>query len=75
MNYQITIIGMHCNGCKNLITLSLEELGYTNINVDLEKQTATFTTQKEKDDVKTDLEKIFIEDLTNYEFKDLEVIK
>ncbi len=41
-NYQIKIKGMHCSGCKNLISLNLQEQGFEEIEVNLETNIGSF---------------------------------
>ena len=62
MNYSISISGMHCSGCQSLIALSLEELEFTNINVDLIKNEATFSTADTFDNINKKLIILFIFD-------------
>lgn len=44
--YEIKIKGMHCSGCKNLISLNLEEKGFLDISVNLENNTGKFSSDK-----------------------------
>lgn len=37
--YNLTVKGMHCNGCKTLVTDTLEELNASNIKIDLDEKT------------------------------------
>lgn len=75
MQFFISITGMHCVGCKNLIAMCLEDLGYSNIDVNIQTNSATFITQKEFELVKNELNKIFSQELTNYKYSDLKVLK
>lgn len=73
MKYQINISGMHCSGCKNLITMSLEDIGLEEVAVDSEKNVATFVTAKNTEEVEKDLQEVFKE-LTDYKYSNLNII-
>ncbi len=73
MKYQIDISGMHCSGCKNLITMSLEDIGLEEVAVDSEKNVATFVTAKNTEEVEKDLQEVFKE-LTDYKYSNLNII-
>ncbi len=73
MKYQIDISGMHCSGCKNLITMSLEDIGLEEVSVDSEKNVATFVTSKNTEEVEKDLQEVFKE-LTDYKYSNLNII-
>lgn len=73
MKYQINISGMHCSGCKNLITMSLEDIGLEEVVVDPEKNIATFVTSKKAEEVEKDLQEVF-KDLTDYKYSNLNLI-
>jgi copper chaperone CopZ len=73
MKYQIDISGMHCSGCKNLITMSLEDIGFKDVIVDPEKNTAQFISSKNTDDVEKDLQEVFKE-LTDYRYSNINII-
>lgn len=73
MKYQIDISGMHCSGCKNLITMSLEDIGLEEVTVDSEKNVATFVTSKNTEEVEKDLQEVFKE-LTDYKYSNLNLI-
>lgn len=73
MTYQITVPKIHCSGCVGLIQDSLGEVfGEENVKVDLDYKVAEITSEKEIEEVKTDLDKVFIELKENgYEYTDL----
>jgi len=73
MKYQIDISGMHCSGCKNLITISLEDIGFKDVVVDSEKNTAQFISSKKIEDVEQDLQEVFKE-LTDYKYSNINLI-
>lgn len=73
MKYQINISGMHCSGCKNLITMSLEDIGLEEVAVDSEENVATFVTAKNTEEVEKDLQEVFKE-LTDYKYSNLNLI-
>lgn len=68
MKYKFYIQGMHCKGCANLISMSLEEAGFDNVKVDLKENSGEFTT-KEQDlsVVQQGIMKVF-EGLPGYKF-------
>ena len=68
--YTIVIQGMHCTGCKNLITLSLEEEGMKNISVDEKGGVASFDSALEKAAVIDGLDAAFKE-LTEYTYSNV----
>lgn len=59
MNYQVQVNGMHCQGCKNLITMSLQELGFMNVTLDLASGTGKFSSDKKIMDVEELLRDMF----------------
>ena len=69
--YSIQINGMHCSGCKNLISITLEDLGYSNVSVSLENNFATFQSDKDLKELKLQLDKAFAEDLKEYSYSNL----
>ena len=73
MKYQIDISGMHCSGCKNLITMSLEDIGFEDVLVDSEKNTAQFISLKNIEDIEKDLQEVFKE-LTDYKYSNINLI-
>lgn len=73
MKYQIDISGMHCPGCKNLITMSLEDIGFKDVLVDSEKNTAQFISSKNIEAVGYDLQEVFKE-LTDYKYSNINLI-
>ena len=36
---------MHCNGCKNLITMSLEDVGFTDIKINVQEGLCEFVSE------------------------------
>lgn len=70
MKYKIDISGMHCSGCKNLITMSLDDAGLENVVVDSEKNTAEFSSTKSNQEVLVILSEVFAE-LKEYKFSNL----
>lgn len=74
--YAIDIQGIHCNRCVNLIKMTLEEQGLTNVVVDQEKNTAEFTSKMVDADnqtIKDLLDKAFAE-LQTYSYLNLHII-
>ncbi len=72
MKYQISIQGMHCNGCKNLIKMSLEEMSdLSSINV--EEGRAEFVSDTESAKLQSELQQVFTE-LPGYSYSNLESI-
>jgi copper chaperone CopZ len=69
-NYKLKIQGMHCSGCRNLITMSLEDEGLVDVNVDLELNEASFQTAKSETEVKEIVDKVFSE-LKDYKYLEL----
>lgn len=74
MKFKINISGMHCSGCVNLIKMTLEDEGFTNVTVSLDQQIAEFETNKEKDIVESKLSKAF-EPFNQYKYSDLQVVE
>ena len=72
-NISIAISGMHCSSCKNLITMSLEDEGMKNAQVDEKTGRATFTSDKDIVVIRTTLDTIFKE-LADYHYSALTVI-
>ncbi len=60
MTYQIIVPKIHCSGCINLIKISLEEV-FGIVSVDGTTKIVEFESEKERNDVKTDLDKVFEE--------------
>jgi copper chaperone CopZ len=73
MKYQIDISGMHCSGCKNLISMSLEDIGFEDVLVDSEKNIAQFISSKNIEDVEHDLHEVFKE-LTDYKYSNINLL-
>jgi copper chaperone CopZ len=72
MKYQINISGMHCTGCVNLIKMSLEDAGFDNVEVDLNKHIAVFESSREKPEVER-LLGITFKELNDYKFSSLKI--
>jgi copper chaperone CopZ len=68
----LKISGMHCSGCKNLITLSLEDEGMTRVSVDETTGHAEFHTTLEESELVKRLATMFAE-LTDYRYADLQI--
>lgn len=73
MTYQITISGIHCKGCISLITISLEDSGFSNINIDTAGKASFNTSEKEATKVEALLQKTFA-DLPGYTFSELKAL-
>ncbi len=75
MQYQITIPQIHCSGCVNLIKITFEDY-FENINVDEQNKIASFRTDKDIEEVKITLNKIFQAELepAGYKYSDLKQI-
>jgi copper chaperone CopZ len=73
MKYQITISGMHCSGCKNLITMSLEDAGLTDVFVDPDKSLALFKSVLSKEEIENLLKSVFTE-LKEYSYSNFQII-
>jgi len=74
MKYQIEITGMHCMGCSNLIKMSLEEEGFSNSDVDIKTNLATFESSlSDAGEVKEVLDKIF-SGLSGYSYKNIKAV-
>ena len=74
MKYQIEITGMHCMGCSNLIKMSLEEEGFSDSDVDIKTNLASFESSlHDKEEVKEVLDRIF-SGLSGYFYKNIKVI-
>ena len=72
MVYKIDITGMHCSGCSNLIEMSLEDIGFTDIKVSLDKNNAIFTNDLAESEIKSKLDGIFANpDLAKYSYTNL----
>lgn len=69
----ITISGMHCSGCKNLIAMSLEDEGMKDVQVDEKAGRATFSSDKDDAALRATLDRMFSE-LKEYRYSDLTVL-
>jgi copper chaperone CopZ len=75
MKYQIQIAGMHCKGCASLIQMTLEEGGFENINIDLQKNSADLefnpgSQSQSEAEAKTKLDEAF-QSMPGYSYSDL----
>ena len=62
---------MHCKGCSNLIKMSLEDEGLTDVVVDIETNSGKFNKpENDSTDTKTKLDAIF-STLPGYAYTDL----
>lgn len=75
MNYQIDLIGIHCEGCTKLIKLSMEEADFKVSTVDLKNRNLKFRPNSEKSQtaIQEDLNTVF-SDLPGYGFSNLTTI-
>ena len=74
MKIRFKIQGIHCDGCVNLIGLTLEDYGFKNIEID--KVTNTGTAQTDKpilDEAISDVKKAFVE-MPKYTVSDIEKV-
>ncbi len=71
MKYIIDIEGMHCSGCQNSIKMIFNDLGFTDIEVILEKNNAQFKSEKTIEEIKIELKKTFEKDLKSYKYSKL----
>jgi len=68
MEYRIQVNGMHCPGCKTLIKMSLEDAGFTNIDVNDVRHEASFVSDLPGDKVRQKLDTSF-HDLKEYSYQ------
>jgi hypothetical protein len=71
--YQITLEGMECKACAELISMELEDNQFSNININLDKNIAEFESNMDENEVKLFLSKIFRE-LDKYSYSDLKTL-
>jgi copper chaperone CopZ len=70
--YKIKIKGIHCPGCKSLISMSLEDEGF--INVDVAEDSATFESDLVIKSVEWKLQETFkLLKSAGYFFEDLQL--
>ncbi|MEI6462538.1 MAG: hypothetical protein WCO33_02610 [bacterium] len=74
MKYQINISGIHCNGCVNLIKMSFEDEGFTDIQVKQDSNKASFISPDPIEQVNTILTKVFNE-LKEYKYSNLQILE
>jgi copper chaperone CopZ len=74
-NYSIDIKGIHCSGCVNLIKMTLEEQGFTNVIVEQERNIAQFESMVDtnEEEIKRLLDTVFTE-LQSYSYSNLHII-
>jgi copper chaperone CopZ len=71
-SYKIKIKGIHCQGCKGLIAMSLEDEGFT--NVDVTEDSATFESYLEIKSIEGKLQETFkLLKSAGYYFEDLQL--
>lgn len=59
MWYSVHITGMHCNGCKTLLTMLFEESGLSNIEINESTGIASFESSHDDQGLATVLNEIF----------------
>lgn len=65
---------MHCQGCQNLIAMSLTEEGLTDVMVDLHSMKGTFTSAKPESEILSLLNEVFSQ-FTQYSYENLKIIE
>jgi copper chaperone CopZ len=71
MKYRIKINGMHCQGCSNLIKMTLEDEGLKEVHVDIATGTGSFETPvKDQTQVTAELNEAFA-GLSGYTYENL----
>ena len=74
MKIRFKIQGIHCDGCVNLIKLTMEDYGFKDIEIDKVTNTATALTDKTAlDEVTSDVKKAF-EEMSKYTVSDIEKV-
>lgn len=73
MKYQVDIQGMHCQGCVGLITMSLEDVGFEEVIVNLAEAQSSFSSTKAKDDVVKLLQEAF-KDIEKYTYSNVQTV-
>ncbi|PJA13869.1 hypothetical protein COX64_02670 [Candidatus Dojkabacteria bacterium CG_4_10_14_0_2_um_filter_Dojkabacteria_WS6_41_15] len=71
MKYQMKVTGMHCQGCSNLIKMSLEDANIITVLIDVKTGTAQFESDQDKPHVEKILSDVFT-DLGTYRFSNVE---
>lgn len=74
MKYFFYISGMHCSGCKNLITFCLQDLEFINVSINAESNSVTFNSNKKIEDIRTELDNLFKSDLSDYNYSNLSLL-
>jgi len=71
MKIEFKIQGMHCMGCVNLIKLTLEEYGFTDVEIERAEATGVVQTDKHTfDEAKKDINAAFAE-MEKYSVNDI----
>lgn len=70
MKYQIEVKGMHCQGCKNLITMSLEEEELKVVSLDFKTGVTIFESEIKQSEIEEILVNIFSQ-FDNYSYTNL----
>ena len=60
MRYSVHITGMHCNGCKTLLTMLFEESGLSNVEINESAGIASFESSHDDQGLTTVLNDIFV---------------
>lgn len=71
MQYSMQINGIHCSGCISLIKISLEELGFEQVEVSTQGNISSFTTNIPESQIKSVLDQIFETELQQYNYFNL----
>lgn len=67
--FQVSVTGIHCSGCENLIKLSFEDAGLLSPSIE-KAQTISFQSDLDENELQQKL-KLISEDLSNYSFTNL----
>jgi copper chaperone CopZ len=70
----IDIKGMHCSGCSNLIKMTLEDEGLTDVDVDIKTNTAVFKSSIDKLAEADSLVGKIFKDLPGYSYENIRII-
>lgn len=75
MKFLISIKGMHCTGCSNLIQMNLEDAGFQNVKID-QSNNAGFMEYPSEDKVETTNHLIeAFKEMPDYKYTNLQIIK
>jgi hypothetical protein len=72
MNYSMIIQGMHCPACKKLITMTMEDLSLTNIEIDETTGVCKFSAGEKGVDITTVVSSL-IKELPDYNYSNPEL--